>query len=211
MPNHYTTELDVEGDPKDVESFVKRLPPMQVTEYEQELDDDGNVVIRDNGLPSYAPVKRVLELPMFTCETFVPMPSELEDRLPVPDVDGLEGHQYRREDDGTFTVSIQSNVAVAIEQRAKNVATHGHPYWYEWRCEHWGTKWDTYDHDPSATEMGPGWFRTRFQTAWSPPGPAILAASSQHPTLTFHVFGWDEFESPDEGAEFSVRDGRFLS
>ena len=39
--------------------------------------------------------------------------------------------------------------------------------WYDWNCDHWGTKWDAYDQSikmPSKTVLNIG-----FMTAWCPP------------------------------------------
>jgi hypothetical protein len=54
---------------------------------------------------------------------------------------------------------------------------------YDWCCKNWGTKWDLCDvslnkHEPNRLEYS-------FQTAWSPPIPAITAMSQQFPSLSF--------------------------
>ena len=46
------------------------------------------------------------------------------------------------------------------------------PNWYDWCCENWGTKWNSYD--GNVTDDGIG-----FNTAWSPPSPVITALSKQ--------------------------------
>ena len=66
-------------------------------------------------------------------------------------------------------------------------------HWYDWNVRNWGTKWDvavspddkypeTELHDESSTSLG-----YKFNTAWSPPIPAIEKLSSQYPSLTFNL------------------------
>lgn len=39
--------------------------------------------------------------------------------------------------------------------------------WYDWNCEHWGTKWDRYDYN--VVKKGPYALEMVFTTAWAPP------------------------------------------
>ncbi len=45
------------------------------------------------------------------------------------------------------------------------------PGWYQWRCEHWGTKWNAYDQD--IIDISYGCIELKFDTAWAPPMPII--------------------------------------
>lgn len=47
-----------------------------------------------------------------------------------------------------------------------NIEFFGHPTWYEWSIENWGTKWDVCDIGGD-TEIDN--FNIYFNTAWSPP------------------------------------------
>jgi hypothetical protein len=63
-------------------------------------------------------------------------------------------------------------------------------HWYDWNVRNWGTKWDVAvkdgDEYPDTTmEQGEGIVVYNFNTAWSPPVPAILALSEQYPELVF--------------------------
>lgn len=52
---------------------------------------------------------------------------------------------------------------------------YGSVDWYNWNCEHWGTKWDidpTKPSDVSGTEV-----EFDFETAWSPPEQVAAALS----------------------------------
>jgi hypothetical protein len=63
--------------------------------------------------------------------------------------------------------------------------------WYDWNVTHWGTKWDVAindDKEYSDTELMEETETSlayRFNTAWSPPMPAIAKLSEQYPTLVF--------------------------
>lgn len=70
----------------------------------------------------------------------------------------------------------------------------GHPEgtvcWYQWRTEHWGTKWNAYD---SSVDAMPGDLaRVRFDTAWSHPAPVLRALAERHPDEVILVRYADE-------------------
>lgn len=56
------------------------------------------------------------------------------------------------------------------KQIAENLRLYGVPTWFEWRIEHWGTKWNTWG--GALLEDG-----IVFYTAWSCPVPALLELS----------------------------------
>ncbi len=58
------------------------------------------------------------------------------------------------------------------------------PNWYDWRCEHWGTKWDIngyleYDEEDI--------LEYSFDSAWSPPTGFIEKVSKDFPLLRFRL------------------------
>ncbi len=61
--------------------------------------------------------------------------------------------------------------------------------WYNWNCEHWGTKWDA--GDTSLNEYSEDNISYDFSTAWSPPVAAIATLSTQYPTLNI-TMDWEE-------------------
>ena len=61
--------------------------------------------------------------------------------------------------------------------------------WYDWRVNHWGTKWDAYDvvvtdDDPESVEI-------EFNTAWCPPEPICAAIRDEYPDVSVSWF-YDE-------------------
>ncbi len=66
-------------------------------------------------------------------------------------------------------------------------------HWYDWNVRNWGTKWDVgvgdEDKYPETELMHDDEtvIAYRFNTAWSPPLPAIEALSSQYPNVEFNL------------------------
>jgi len=67
-------------------------------------------------------------------------------------------------------------------------ALHGHPTWYEWRWENWGTKWNTSDITRTETKSS---LRYRFNTAWDQPVPILRRLIADNPDLKFVAKAWD--------------------
>lgn len=65
--------------------------------------------------------------------------------------------------------------------------------WYSWNITHWGTKWDVAVSndakyaDTEITEEEKDFIAFRFQTAWSPPVPAIAKLAELFPTLEIQL------------------------
>ena len=71
-----------------------------------------------------------------------------------------------------------------------NIRLYGYPTWYEWRCHHWGTKWNAYHQHIgtfSETEI-----YVEFDTAWSPPTPVFDVIAQEYPDLQLEVRYIDE-------------------
>lgn len=64
------------------------------------------------------------------------------------------------------------------EEREK----YGKNNWYDWSCDNWGTKWNSYDccisEDGSTYE---------FSTAWDIPKPIYLELGVKFPDVEFHI------------------------
>ena len=67
-------------------------------------------------------------------------------------------------------------------------------YWYNWRNEHWGTKWDTRD---ACVDMMSNELFASFNTAWAPPEPVFEELSRQYPDVLIEcvaeIEGWDNY------------------
>lgn len=82
--------------------------------------------------------------------------------------------------------------------------------WYNWNVRNWGTKWDVSvsdDEEYPETEMyqeGEDVLGYKFNTAWSPPIPAIAHLSTLYPNLTFTL---SYEEETGWGGEFLIING----
>lgn len=60
--------------------------------------------------------------------------------------------------------------------------------WYNWNIANWGTKWDASDPALNTTATS---LVYDFDTAWSPPCPAVIAMSKMFPELKFSLRYWE--------------------
>jgi len=70
----------------------------------------------------------------------------------------------------------QTEESLKIQKQA--IAETGYISWYEWSLAKWGTKWDAYRVTLSESQKR---LKYKFETAWSPPEPVILALSKMFP------------------------------
>jgi Ferredoxin-like domain in Api92-like protein len=61
------------------------------------------------------------------------------------------------------------------------------PAWYNWACEHWGTKWNATHFWVERDEDGH--YDCGFDTAWSPPVPIWEKLGEMFPALNFSLSG----------------------
>lgn len=70
----------------------------------------------------------------------------------------------------------------------ENIIKYGHPTWYGWACENWGTKWNACD-----TRIN-GEDEIQFDTAWSNPEPVIKKLAEKYPDAQiFHEWSDEEY------------------
>jgi len=124
--------------------------------------------------------------------------------LPMPEsldlTDGSEAHVARYpEDFAGYKDRSHFNMAV-YNQCLENIRLHGHPTWYGWSTEHWGTKWNAYQ----IVERAPNVIE--FQTAWSTPLPVFKTLASRFPDVEFVVEFADEDFGSNQGT-LLFRDG----
>jgi hypothetical protein len=79
---------------------------------------------------------------------------------------------------------------------------------YEWRCLHWGTKWDVGGQEnPVDVQERDGETTIVFYTAWEPPIPVIRAMSAIYPSLTFDMVFFEPLNSFAGKARFVGGEG----
>ena len=78
---------------------------------------------------------------------------------------------------------------------------------FDWRVEHWGTKWNAYDFH--VTVDAPGCYECAFQAAWGPPVPVWEKMAKMFPALEFSLSGGEpmmefEFEGTIQGGKLEL-------
>lgn len=63
--------------------------------------------------------------------------------------------------------------------RMENIRRYGAASWYDWSVRNWGTKWDAYEQRWGEAKRKGMLQEVVFQTAWSPPLPALLGMCSR--------------------------------
>jgi Ferredoxin-like domain in Api92-like protein len=66
--------------------------------------------------------------------------------------------------------------------------TNRQPDWYEWNCEHWGTKWNAQN---TSITVDANTITLSFSTAWVPPIPVYVELGKKYPQLVFEGDGAD--------------------
>ena len=88
--------------------------------------------------------------------------------------------------DGELPMNVQEDYGVSRRFQSTGRADER---WYDWRVNHWGTKWDCYDVE--VTDDDPDQLEVEFNTAWSPPEAICNELREQYPDLAVSWF-YDE-------------------
>jgi hypothetical protein len=91
------------------------------------------------------------------------------------------------------------------DQWKANVEKYGAPTWYEWRCRHWGTKWNACYAEVS--DNGDGSLHVNFESAWHFPFPIFRKLVAEFPTLV--IEGSAEEPNMEIYITFEGRNGEF--
>jgi len=70
-------------------------------------------------------------------------------------------------------------------QMVHNYFKYGYTHWYDWKINHWGTKWNTDDVSADGNNFG-------FNTAWNTPRLVLIELSKQYPAVEIIVEYADE-------------------
>jgi len=159
MPNWVFNGLTVEGNPSEINDMVEQLN---------------------------RPFKKVHD-------SWNPQTHDMEKKLETYSNPVFAFHNiYNHIEDGVSEEVYSSQPNYALNLDPLDFSTND---WYNWNVRNWGTKWDiavssndeysdTYVEGPTQNGENLVVFYN-FNTAWSPPVPAIEKLSSQYPTLLF--------------------------
>lgn len=86
----------------------------------------------------------------------------------------------------------------------KCLQKYGTDNWYDWRIEHWGTKWDAYD-----CQGNPNEGILVFSTAWNPPDEIVKAICEKYPDSDLDWF-YEEEGMQFAGHYYSGKNGEVI-
>lgn len=96
---------------------------------------------------------------------------------------GLSFSQWIRDQDAKGAHEIDLKLG---EQISRNIERFGAPTWYDWRVQHWGTKWNCYECEEEGDR------RISFLTAWASPDPVFDELARRYPKVAFSCYSVDE-------------------
>lgn len=198
MPNHVTNILTIRGNKKERQAVLRAIrsdtDPEQVISFEKllpmppSLDIERSCCSRD-GLT-------LLLMAMDPGDTYA-LPGVYKLR---PDAFAQLCHDIGRGSESATPYrplspeeisrlrlwgDLEKSISLGKAAR-RNLQQHGAADWYEWRLQHWGTKWDAYE--TALTEDG----SVRFLTAWERPEPVIRHLSARFPEVALEHLWADE-------------------
>jgi hypothetical protein len=93
---------------------------------------------------------------------------------------------------------LNANPGFKLELMERAVGHDSDDGWYNWRVQHWGTKWELSD-EVTVEEAADGTEVTYdFDTAWSDIAPAVATAARRFPDLSFTLISQDEHQEDEE-------------
>ena len=178
MPNWITNRLEITDKPGQIKRLIKQVA--------------GKTGERSERLP-------------FDFNSIVPMPPELMMiQSGFCTIGGQRfGQWYEMGDDGA-PQGITPEMEIAIKKK-----TGGFKGWYDWSCHNWGTKWNARHLDDTPEYQAGVKHSTviyRFDTAWAPPIPVLLALSKMYPNAHLEL-NWED-EGDNDNHDTSIRNGK---
>jgi len=123
----------------------------------------------------------------FDFNKIVPMPSELEGTTAPTRI--VSDEEYLKDSSKGITKAMSEEL----------IAKYGYDNWYDWKYEHWGTKWNADEVYISDNEI-------TFNTAWCNPQPLLVALSRKYPDIQFNIGFADEDFGHNVGT-YILKDG----
>jgi hypothetical protein len=158
MPNWCYNSLSIDGSKEDISAIKTQLNQPYVKQHDQWNPETGQMEVKDYTYSN----------PIFAFHN-----------IHNHRQDGVSDEEYIKQSDHTLPIEEQ-------------MMFKGNT-WYDWNVRNWGTKWDVGvgdDNEYPETELmeeSDTYLAYRFNTAWSPPLPAIETLSSQYPNVEFNL------------------------
>ena len=190
MPNWVSNGLTIEGNPEIVKALMEQMNKPFVRVHDNWDMESRSMKKKQTTYPN----------PVFAFWNIICPPAEIMD-------------QYEQQPPKTKS-SIDDVDAWHKEIELISATSND---WYNWNCRNWGTKWDvavSSDEEYPETEMQDYANGENhvvyygFNTAWSPPIPALKILSQQYPKLLFTLSYQEE---QGWGGEMEILRGHIIS
>jgi hypothetical protein len=198
MPNHVTNIIHIDDNPREVFEFIKC-----------ENEPIGS----------------------FDFNKLIPMPEELNIESSSTQSQGLAIAKYRNGDSEDINKMLEyewvkekgittpeelitellsreynSDMIELGEKAYNNIIKYGHPDWWHWCVENFGTKWNAYEFVYKGDEVTD---EIEFFTAWSPPIPVIEALSKKFPDRVIKL-SWSDEDFGSNVGEITFQNGEII-
>lgn len=117
-------------------------------------------------------------------DKIIPMPPEL-------DIQVHSGIEAAAKGDMAARARLNPEELAIMRQMQTNIIRHGAGYWYDWKVQHWGTKWGAYE-TPNERDTDD---TIVFETAQAYAHPVFIELSAKWPDLSF----WLDYADEDTG------------
>lgn len=132
----------------------------------------------------------------FSLNKIVPIPTELEENhlanfFTFRDPNDMDEYAYIELNSINEQLPRKERLTVmdAKVMYQEYTEKYGTASWYDWRCKHWGCKWDVRDCTIEETDH---YMAIEFQTPWASPREALLKLSNLFPQTSIIVEYADE-------------------
>lgn len=190
MPNHVKNKVKMEG--------ITSIPEYNPDKYEDGGGIDFNKII---------PMPESLKLESGTIEYLVidainrKLNKRMYGRLIRDGVMILSDKEFE-ERLKTHKITEQQALELGL-QYVTNLVRHGATTWYDWCCDHWGTKWNAYCDNKLDNDV------IMFETAWAAPIPVMEELSKSYPDKVIEHWWADENAGYNIG-HVKYRDGEII-
>jgi hypothetical protein len=96
-------------------------------------------------------------------------------------IDGKQVTSWYEDASITDWVERSKSQRLFTDEETAELQKIGCTSWYDWCCDHWGTKWNACE--ASIEAEYDGYVELRFDTAWSAPEPVLEALREKFPNL----------------------------
>lgn len=169
MPNWVFNTITIEGDEREIERVKEQLNRPFIRKYEESEWNEATKTWERKV------VEAEYKKPVFAFHNII-APQDMDAYAKQPERGGISL------DDPDWYAKSKAFAATQ-------------PDWYSFNTTNWGTKWDVAcgndEDDSTLTAEFPNALHYRFDTAWSPPVPALEELSRQYPTLII-TDEWEE-------------------